>query len=966
MKKATGIIIKIVLGIILLILVLLFTIPIIFKKQIKTKVEQVINQSVNATVKFDSYKLGFFRDFPNLSFSLYDVSVVGVRKFENDTLAAFKSFDLVFNLSSLFKKTGYEVKSIVVDRAVVNAIVKKEGKPNWDVMKDTSKAVTTEAKASPSDMKILLKKVEVHNSSISYIDESSAMKAYLNNVNFNLTGDMTMSETDMQMIFSAGEFTFIMDGVKYLNKAVLDSKIDMLANLDKWKFTFRENYFTINDMKLNFTGTVALPGKDIETDIKFSSPQTSFKTLLSLVPAIYMKDYKDLKANGELVLSGSAKGIYSDADSTLPDVTLAISVSNGSVSYPALPEQIKNINIKSDIFINGKALDKTIVNVDLFHMELAGGPFDMTFALKTPISDPDFKGSMVGKLDLTALSKAVPMDSMSLSGIIDMSVQMTGKMSMIEKGQYDSFKASGTMGIKNMSVAMTGYPDVKINQAALEFTPAYVSMTNTSMNVGGKSDFALNGRIENYIPYIFSKKTIRGNLTMRSKLVDVSEIMSKMAPEASKSSAISAIPTVKDTASVSIKSNPVAVADKPSSLTLIKVPKNIDFDFDAIIDDFSYDNIKAQKVKGHIIVRNGILSIREAAMNILNGTIAMNADYDTRDTLKPVMKADFDLQNIGVRDAFNTFNTVKKLAPAAKGIDGKISSKLTYVSLLGHDMMPVTNSINGSGTIKSKEITLLESKTFDKMKDVLKLGDKYSNTFKDINISFKIADGRVFVSPFDVRTGNLKMNIGGDQGLDQTLNYIVKTEIPRSDLGNSVNSLIDNLSAQAAAFGIKYKVADMLKVNVKVTGTFTKPVVAPYFGSTSGESTGGAKAAVQETVKQTIDNSVDKAKEKARAEAETEGDKLIKEAEARSQQIKDQAAKSADDIRKEADTQAQKLIDDLATKGSFQKVAAQKGADGLRKNADKKAMQLVQEADVQANKLVEEAKVKKAEMINKI
>jgi hypothetical protein len=252
------------------------------------------------------------------------------------------------------------------------------------------------------------------------------------------------------------------------------------------------------------------------------------------------------------------------------------------------------------------------------------------------------------------------------------------------------------------------------------------------------------------------------------------------------------------------------------------------------------------------------------------------------------------------------------------------------------------------------------------MKEVLKLGDKYDKTFKDINISFKIADGRVFVSPFDVRTGNLKMNIGGDQGLDQTLNYIVKTELPRSDLGTSVNSLIDNLSAQAAAFGIKYKVADVLKVNVKVTGTFTKPVVAPYFGSTSVESTGGAKAAVQETVKQTIDNSVDKAKEKARAEAETEGDKLIKEAEARSQQIKDQAAKSADDIRKEADIQAQKLIDDSATKGSFQKVAAQKGADGLKKNADKKAMQLVQEADVQANKLVEEAKVKKAEMINKL
>lgn len=959
MKKTFGIIIKIFLGLVLLILVLLFTIPIIFKKQIKVKVEQTINQSVNATVKFDDYKLGFFKDFPNLSFSLTGVSVVGIAKFENDTLAAFRSFDLVFNLSSLFKKTGYEVKSINVDRAVVNAIVKKEGAVNWDVMKDTSTAVTPEPEQASSNMKILLKKVTVKNSSIAYLDESSAMKVYLNDVNFELKGDMTMSETDLQMAFSAGEFTFIMDGMKYLNKAVLDSKIDMLADLDKWKFTFRDNFFTINDLKLNFTGIVVMPGDDIETDLKFSSPQTSFKTLLSLVPSIYMKDYKDLKATGEFAVSGSAKGIYSDKDSTMPDVTLAMSVTNGLISYPALPEQIKNINIKSDVFVDGKVMDRTTVNVDKFHMELAGSPFDMTLNLKTPISDPDFKGSMVGKIDLSALSKAVPMDSISLSGIIDMSVQMAGRMSMIEKGQYDSFKASGRMGIKNMLVAMIGYPAVKINEAGFEFTPAYATMTNTSMNVGGKSDFNLSGRIENYIPYMFSDKTIKGNLSMRSKLVDVSEIMSAMTPPAAPNSGTSA---GKDEKNV----QPAASQVKDtSSLTLIHVPKNIDFDFDALIDEFKYDNINARNVKGHVIVRNGILSIREAAMNILNGTIAMNADYDTRDTLKPVMKADFDMQNIGVKDAFNTFNTVQKLAPAAKGIDGKISAKLNYVSLLGQDMMPVTNSINGAGVIKSNEITLLESKTFDKMKEVLKLGN-VSNTFKDINVSFTISDGRVYVKPFDVKTGNIKMNIGGDQGLDQTINYIVKTEIPRSDLGSSVNSLIDNLSTTAASFGIKYKPADILKVNVKVTGTFTKPVVAPFFGSTSGEAAGGAKAAVQETVKQTIDNTVDQAKEKARAEAETQGDKLIKEAEDRGQQLRDEAAKAAENIRKEADTQAQKLIDDSSTKSQLQKMAAQKGAESLKKNADKKATQLVQEADNQANKLVEEAKARKTELVGKI
>jgi hypothetical protein len=943
MKKISGIVLKIFIGLVLLILLLLFTVPIIFKDKIRVKVEQVINESVNANVKFDDYSLGFFRNFPNLSFSMKNLSVVGIDKFSGDTLAGFGSFNLVFNLGSLFSKGGYEVKSIVMDKAVMNAIVLKDGSANWDIMKDTATTAPAEAESSSSSMKILLKRVAMLNSSISYIDHESDMQTWLKEVNFELSGDMTEVETDLKMSLNAGRFTFVMEGMKYLKNATLDSKIDLLANLDTYKFTFGENYLSINDLKVNFKGTVEMPGDDIKTDIEFNAPQTSFKSLLSLVPAVYMNDYKDLSATGNFTLSGYAKGVYSDADSTLPDIKLSMAVSDGLIKYPDLPEQVKNINIKSDVFVDGKDMDKTTVDVSKFHMELAGNPFDMNFSLRTPMSDPDFNGAMDGHLDLTALANAFPMDSISLSGIIDMSVKMAGKMSMLEKGQYDKFQASGNMKIKNMIVAMTGYPEVKINEAGFGFTPAFAEMTNANMNVGGKSDFTLTGKLENYIPYVLSNGTIKGNLSMKSKVVDASEIMSKMATDST---------TVEDT----------------TSLTVIQIPKNIDFDFNALIDEFIYDQIKGQKVKGHIIVKDGILSLREAGMNILNGTILMNADYDTRDSLKPVMKADFDMQNIGIKDAFNTFNTVQKLAPAAKGIDGKINAKLSYTSLLGSDMMPVLSSINGAGKLQSNQLTLLESGTFDKMKSLLKLGDKYSNTFNDVNISFRIADGRIFVSPFDVKTGNLKMNISGDQGLDQTINYLVKTEIPRTDLGSSVNSLIDNLASKAASYGIAYKPSDVLKVNVKVTGTFTKPEVAPFFGETSstGEKAGGAKETVKETVKQTVDNAVDKGKEKARAEAEAQGAKLVSEAEEKAQQLRDEAAKRAEQLRTEAAAQAQKVIDGAASKGTIAKMAAQKSADAINKTADTKATQLVQEADVQANKLVEEAKAQKQALIDKI
>ncbi len=953
MKKIAGIILKVLAGIIILILVLLFTVPILFKSKIKTKVEQVINESVNANVKFEDYKLGFFKNFPNLSFSLKSVSVVGIDKFEGDTLAGFNSFDLVFNLASLFKKTGYEVKSIILDRAVINAIVLEDGSVNWDIAKETAETeaeaepetAAPEKEAEPSGFKVLLRKFAIRNSSISYIDKMAGMSAYLNNFNYYLVGDMTASETDMDMSLNIEDVSFFMDGIRYLNRAVIDSKIGILADLENYKFTLGENYFSLNDLKLNFSGTVAMPGDDIETDLQISTDQTSFKTLLSLVPAVYMADFADLTATGDFMLKGLVKGVYSDADSTLPDVNMTLSVTDGLISYPALPEKISNINIKSEFMMDGTDMDKTTAAVDLFHLELAGNTFDMTFNLKTPISDPDFIGSLTGKIDLDALSNAIPLDSLSLSGIIDMSMKMAGKLSMIENEQYEKFQAAGEMNIKNMLIVMTGYPEVMISEAGFEISPAYAAMTKGNIRVGDKSDFSIIGRLENYIPYIFKNETIKGNLTLRSKLVDASDILSKIAT---------------DTTEV--------VEEDTTSLALIKVPENIDFDFNALINDFSYDNIKAQNIKGHILVKNGVLSIRETGLNILGGQIIMNADYDTRDSLKPVMKADFNMQNIGIKDAFTTFNSVQRLAPAAKGIEGRMNLNLAFESLLGSDMMPIVETILGGGKLQAKEVTLVESKTYDTMKGVLKLSDNYSNTFRDINASFKIKDGRVYVSPFDTKVGNIKMNVSGDQGLDQTLNYLVKTEIPRADLGNSVNALIDNLSVQAAAFGINYKPADVLKVNVRITGVFGKPIVMPDFGGASGEGSAasGIKEVAKEKVKETVDKAVETGKDKARQEAEEQGDKIIAEAEVRAKQIRDEAAKGAEKLREEAETQAQKLIDGAASKGAIAKMAAQKGADALRSEADKKANALEKEADERATKLVEDAKAKKEDLINKI
>jgi len=938
MKKYATLLLKILLGLILFILLSLLVIPLVFRDRIKTSVERVINESVDAKVTFSDYKLGFFRSFPNVSFSLEDLTVAGTGLFEKDTLASCRSARLVFNLKSLFSGSGYEIKSMIFENAAVKTIVHEDGSVNWDIMKETGESDEAE---SLSTMKILLKRVDILESSFAYIDREADMEAWVRDLNAGMTGDLTMSETNLDIALTSGYVTFIMEGFKYLNSVAAEAEVLLKANLDSMRFDFLDNYLLMNGLRLEFAGMVAMPQDDILTDLTFETGPTPFKSLLSLIPAFYMSGFEELQTEGEFNLEGSARGVYSDADSTLPDIALDLKVNNGMISYPSLPEKIRNISLSSEIFVDGRDLDRTKVDMDNFHMELAGNPFDMKFHLATPMSDPDLKGTMTGKIDLTALSKAMPLDSIDLSGLVTMSVNMAGRMSMIETGQYEKFDASGTIRLDNLLLAMQGYPEVRINDALMDLSPRSSSLSGTGIKVGNNSDFSVNGQLENYIPYLFSDGIIKGKLSMRSDMIDLNEIMSYLETDT----------TVSDTA----------------ALAVIKVPEDLDLDFTASAARLEYSSIKADNIQGHLIVKDGILSIRETGMDLLGGKVSLNADYDTRDMLRPLMKADLSFEQVGIREAFNSFEMIRKFAPSASGVNGKVAMKLAFSSFLKDDFMPLIGTINGSGNLKSDEVTLVESAVYDKIKEVLKLGRNYSNTFRDLDISFRINDGKMIVSPFNTKVGNIKMNIGGEQGIDQSVNYVIRTEIPRAELGSSLNSLIDNLSGQAAALGTTFNPSGILKVNVNIRGTVLKPLVTPFFGDSPTDSTStGIVTSVKETVQTIVEEKVDEVKDQARARAQEEGDKLVREAEERGQQLRDEAALAAEKIRKESDNQAQNLIREAEPKGTLARLAAQKAAESVRKEADRRAEQLTREADDKATRMVDEAKLKREQMLEKI
>jgi len=773
-------------------------------------------------------------------------------------------------------------------------------------------------------IKVALRKFEIREANISYIDDSSDMSATIRNLNFLLSGNMGLDYTDLDIRTTIDALTFEMEGLKYLKNAKVGFNGQIGADMNNSIYTFKDNEFFLNAITMLFAGTVKMPTDDIDVDITFGTTKTEFKSLLSLVPAIYTQDFEGLNTSGSLKLDGFAKGIYND--SLMPNAHLEIIAENAMFQYPDLPKSVSNISINTKVEFDGTNMDNTTVDVNQFHIELAGNPFDAQIHIKTPMSDMQIAGLFKGKIDFTSVADVIPLDSMIIKGLLETNIDFDGKMSYIDNEQYDKFKADGMMKLSNFEFISPDVPQgFKIVETVLNFSPKYVDLAKFDSQIG-KSDLKMSGRIENFIPFVFTDETLKGNLNVSSNLLDVNEfLIGEETPE--------------DTAAVDT-----------SAMTVVEIPKNIDFILKTDIKHIYYDKLDISNLNGKIIVNSGKANMDNLSMNMLEGSMIMNGVYNSQDIKAPTVDFDIKITDFDIPSTFKAFSTLKKVAPVAKDMKGKISTSFIINAILDTAMSPVLNTIYAKGKLQSKDITITNSKVFGKAADALKKESLRNPNLKDVNLSFVIKDGRVYIEPFDTKISDFKTNFGGDMGLDQTLNFKAKMSVPSNELGAASN-LLSSLTSKANEKGLNIKTPSELKLNLKILGTTTKPDVQIDWGSGSE----GAKGSAAESVKET-------AKEEVKKGAKEQADKLIADAEIEAERIKTEAAQLADKTRKEAEENAKKIEAEGKKKGGLAAQAAKVTAKEVRKQGEAAAQKVIKEADNKSKTVIEKAKLEAAKL----
>ncbi len=919
-----------ILIIILVLIIALIVTPLLFKKQLLKKAKEIANTSVNAKVEFSDLRLSLFRGFPRLTISLKDVSVVNNEPFEGDTLVALNELSAAVDLMSIIKGDAIRVKSIILDKPVVNGIVLEDGTVNWDIAlpsEEVSPEIEDTAVSQKKDLKIALKKLEIRSASITYDDMSADMKASIRYLNFTLAGDLSQDFSSLAIESQSEGINFIYGGVRYLKDAVLKMILNVDADLANSVYTLKENNVALNALELRFDGKVGMPDDStISVDMTFDTPSTGFKSLLSMVPAVYMKDFQDVQTDGKLSLNGSINGIIQGE--ITPSANIELIVENARFKYSDLPKSVENISINAKVNYDGIQNDNTTVDINQFHAELGGNPVDLKLHLITPISDPQVNAQLNAKIDFASIRDVIPLEDITITGVLDANLDLIGKMSSIENERYEEFKADGTVRIQDFEFRSPDIPrPVIIHQTVLNFTPQYIQMESFDANIGS-SDIHLKGNLENFIPYLFADGIVKGSLNLNSQLLDLNELLAEEEDEE------------------------VAVEDT-TQLTVFEVPGNIDFTLASDLKRLKYDKIDMENVKGLILIKDKKVLLINLSMDLLQGTMVMSGEYNTQDIKTPFIDFKMDIKTVDIPSAFNSFNTIRMLAPVAERVKGRVSTSLSLTSFLDQNMAPVLNTIVGAGRLMSSSVEINNSKTFEKIGDILKNDRLKILSLNNLDVDFEVRNGRVYIKPFDIKLGQKKLNINGDQGIDQTMNYTMLMNIPRSELGTGAGSALDGLTSLASQQGLALDFGDAVDISFLVTGTFLNPQVKPVFGKGSG-TIGGQ---VKEQVKERVTEEVEQVKQEVSQEVKEKAELILKEAEENAQKVRDEAKRLGEELVKAAETQGQKLIKEAGT-NPIKKRIAEESARKLKSEAEDKAQKLEEEANKRADQILNEARAK--------
>jgi hypothetical protein len=651
------------------------------------------------------------------------------------------------------------------------------------------------------------------------------------------------------------------------------------------EFTLGQLAADLGDNPLRAKGFWKPQANDVQVKADISA-KINLETLTTILPI------DDHLLEGILMLEADVAGFVSD--STLPKITALADLKYGYLKSRTFPAVLDNVTLSLRVRNTTGRLDDTEINLENLHAELDGEALNARLMI-SELADPLYNLLVQGKVDLTKLGRILPMGQSELTGLAEIDLQTRGRLSnVLRHADVDStgyFKLSGFKWQAPTSRLVT-----RISNCRILFTATALRLQDLDGKYG-PTDFRVQGELLNPYGYVMRGDTLRGNLQVVSRKIDLNPILADRQ---------------------AYDPTPLTIADQV--FRAVELPARLDLALAARADVLYFDDLIFQQVQSQVLLKNRSLQWVNASFALLGGRFKSDGRYDSQDPTAPRLELDLRADSLDIATFYPYFEILRHYAPITADCRGRFDLRTYLAMQLNQALDPVWPTLSGETQVVLHNWRLERSPVLEAIGLTTQAEALQPLIWPLQEVAFSFGDGRLALQPLLFRAGENALRITGGANPDGSLDYRVMVNTPTGPLeGQKAQHLMRLTNTELL-------MPQYLLLDLQVTGPYTSPYVA---------------------IAQEMEQTLVAPKPKP---VEVNTDSILRaaqlEIERRRQELEDAARQEQERLRQEVLKQAAQQVTDLQNEINLIKQKLK----GLPKNQQVKHEQQIQqkEAEIQA------------------
>lgn len=360
-------------------------------------------------------------------------------------------------------------------------------------------------------------------------------------------------------------------------------------------------------------------------------------------------------------------------------------------------------------------------------------------------------------------------------------IKSKGRIFAISKGNYslkstktgNNWPIDGHISFDQLYAYTPSFPLLlKMPKTKFSFEPGVISLDHAKIEIGN-SDIEATGKVYNIGDAFFDDKMFKGELKVRSQLIDFNEIIQAV-NEGEK-------PVEKPSEEVmaeNLKSNNPESVEQPRSFV---VPEKLDLSLQSRFKEMKYKKFIVDDVVGVITIKDQKIDLANLQMTTMAAKMTTSAAYTSKVKGQAALDFDFKIFDIDLSKLTELLPVLDTLLPMVDSFEGKVNTRMKGNSSIDTNLDMNASSIDAIAHVTGENLVVLNGKTFEKMARMLMFKNKERNTIDKLEFAMIFKDQQIEIFPSMVTVDRYKVAIGGNHKLDMTYDYhvsILKSPMP--------------------------------------------------------------------------------------------------------------------------------------------------------------------------------------------